>query len=200
MKIKILLPVRSFLAFAPLLLFASSVFADSILQTAGDFALLGGTNITSTGVAGTTITNGNVGVSPGSSITGFPPAVIIDGAIVPTGPVTAQARLDLIKVQVRLAGMASNANISGVDLGGETLEPGVYTFDTDAALSGDLVLDGKGRNNAVWVFQIGTALNTSNNSTVRIINPGSNGGSDYGIFWNCGSAINIAGNNETAGI
>jgi len=146
-----------------------------------------------------------VGLSPGATtgITGFPPggpAVINKGAIIATGPVTAQARLDLIKARVGLAGMASNANMSTVDLGGKTLEPGVYTFNSAASLNGDLVLDGKGRNNAFWVFQIGTALTTSINSTVRIINPGSNGGRDYGIFWNCGSAINIGGDNEIAGI
>jgi hypothetical protein len=176
--------------------------ADSILRSAGNFALLGGTGITSTGVGGTSLSNGNVGLSPGATtgITGFPPAVIINGAIVATGPVTAQARLDLIKAQVGLAGMPSNANMSTVDLGGKTLEPGVYTFDSEASLNGDLVLDGKGRNNAFWVFQIGTALTTSINSTVRVINPGSNGGKDYGIFWNCGSAINIGGDNEIAGI
>src|SRR3954465_15407877 len=94
--------------------------AQSILLTAGDFALLGGTAITSTGTVGTTIRNGNVGLSPGATtgITGFPPAVIVNGAIIATGPVTAQARLDLITASVGLAGMPSNANMSTVDLGG----------------------------------------------------------------------------------
>jgi len=202
MKLRIPLFLRCGFAVVGAVFTASPVLADSILRTAGNFALLGGTGITSTGVAGTVISNGNVGLSPAATtnITGFPPAVIVNGAIVATGPVTAQARLDLIKAQVGLAGMPSNANMSTVDLGGKTLEPGVYTFNSDAALTGDLVLDGKGRNNAFWVFQIGTALTTSINSTVRIINPGSNGGSDYGIFWNCGSEINIGGNNEIAGI
>ena len=202
MKLKLPSFARCALLVATAALTASPGFADSILRSAGNFALLGGTGITSSGTAGTTITNGNIGLSPAatSNITGFPPAVVINGAIVATGPVTAQARLDLIKAQVGLAGMPSNANMSTVDLGGKTLEPGVYTFNSDAALTGDLVLDGKGRNNAFWVFQIGTALTTSINSTVRIINPGSNGGSDYGIFWNCGSEINIGGNNEIAGI
>jgi|GEM_PF-687401 len=205
MKLKYPSLSRTCSALFAFLLSTSPGFADSILRTAGDFALLGGTAITSTGVAGTTISNGNVGLSPGDTtgITGFPPggpAVIINGAIIATGPVTAQARLDLIKAQVGLAGMASNANMSTVDLGGKTLEPGVYTFNSEANLNGDLVLDGKGRNNAFWVFQIGTALTTSINSTVKIINPGSNGGRDYGIFWNCGSAIEIGGDNEIAGI
>lgn len=188
--------------FALSILHVANGFADSILRTAGDFTLLGGTSITSTGVAGTEIKNGNVGIFPGATtgITGFPPAVIVNGAIIATGGVTAQARLDLVKAQVGLAGMAANANLSTVDLGGKTLAPGVYKFDSDAALSGALVLDGQGRNGAFWVFQIGTALTTSINSTVTIINPGSNGGRDYGIFWNCGSAINIGANNQIAGI
>lgn len=199
MKLKVPLLLQSFLALGAFLLPSSSSFADSILRTAGDFALLAGTTITNSG--STIVSNGNVGVSPpGSATTGFPPGVLINGAIIPSGPVTGQARLDLINARVGLAGMASNANMSTVDLGGKTLEPGVYTFNSDAGLNGDLVLDGKGRNNAFWVFQIGTALTTSINSTVRIINPGSNGGSDYGIFWNCGSAINIGGNNEVAGL
>jgi len=193
---------RSFLALSILLLSASTGFADSILRSAGDFALLGGTKIESTGVAGTVISNGNVGLYPGptTAITGFPPAIIVNGEIIATGPVTDQARRDLVRAQVGLAGMPANATLSTVDLGGLTLAPGVYKFDSDATLTGDLVLDGQGKNKAFWVFQIGTALTTTINSTVRVINPGSNGGKDYGIFWNCGSAINIGGDNEIAGI
>src|SRR3954471_16381132 len=95
--------------------------AQSILLSAGNFTLLGGTAITSTGVVGTTIRNGNVGLSPGATtgITGFPPAVIVNGSIIATGGVTGQARLDLIKASVGLAGMASTANMSTVDLGGK---------------------------------------------------------------------------------
>lgn len=202
MKFKIPTFLHSLAVLGGLVVSTSSGFADSILRSAGDFALLGGTGITSTGVVGTEIKNGNVGLSPGATtgITGFPPAVVVNGSIIATGPVTAQARRDLIKAQVGLAGMPSNANMSTVDLGGKTLAPGVYTFNSEANLNGDLVLDGQGKNNAFWVFQIGTALTSSINSTVKIINPGSNGGRDYGIFWNCGSAINIGANNEIAGI
>lgn len=175
--------------------------AQSILRTAGDFTLLGGTAITSTGVVGTTIRNGNVGLSPGatSGITGFPPAVIVNGAIVATGGVTDQARLDLIRASVGLAGMASNANMSTVDLGGKTLAPGVYTFTGAASQTGALVLDAQGQNSVAWVFQIGTAFTSSINSTVTFINLGSNGGSDLGVFWNAGSAVNIGANNQLVG-
>jgi uncharacterized protein with beta-barrel porin domain len=186
---------------AALLFFPVSGFAQSILLSAGNFTLLGGTAITSTGTVGTTIRNGNIGLSPGATtgITGFPPAVVVNGAIIATGPVTAQARLDLITASVGLAGMPSNANMSTVDLGGKTLSPGVYTFNGAASQSGALVLDAQGQNNVAWVFQIGTALTTSINSTVTFINLGSNGGSDLGVFWNAGSAINIGANNQLAG-
>ncbi|MDX2109581.1 MAG: ice-binding family protein [Verrucomicrobiota bacterium] len=175
--------------------------AQSILLTAGDFAILGGTAITSTGVTGTTIISGNIGLSPGSmtGITGFPPAQVTSGTIIVTGATTGQARLDLIKAQVGLANMPSNADLSNVDLGGMTLEPGVYTFNGSASLNGALTLDAKGRNNAFWVFQIGFSFITSVNSSVTVINTGTNGGSDLGIFWNAGSAIVIGKNNQVAG-
>jgi hypothetical protein len=186
---------------ASIALFFTLTSGASILLSAEDFTLLGGTAITSTGVVGTTIRNGNVGLSPGATtgITGFPPAVIQNGAIIGTGPVTRQARLDLIKAQVGLAGMASDKNLSNVNLGGKTLRPGVYTFGGAASLTGALVLDARGRNGAFWVFQIGTALTTSVNSSVTLINPGTNGGRDCGIFWNAGSAITIGANNRIAG-
>src|SRR4051812_23394172 len=189
------------LAGAIALAFPLSGTAQSILLSAGDFTLLGGTAITSTGTVGTTIRNGNVGLSPGATtgITGFPPAVIINGAIIATGGVTGQARLDLIKASVGLAGMASTANMSTVDLGGKTLAPGVYTFNGAASQSGALVLDAQGQNNVAWVFQIGTAYTSAINSTVTFINLGSNGGSDLGVFWNAGSAVNIGANNQLVG-
>ena len=173
----------------------------SILQSAGNFTLLGGTAITSTGVTGTVIRNGNVGISPGATtgITGFPPAIVQNGAIIATGPVTRQARLDLIKVRVGLAGMPSDRILSNVNLGGKTLVSGVYTFSGAASQTGALVLDARGRNGAFWVFQIGTALTTSVNSSVTLINPGTNGGRDCGIFWNAGSAITIGANNRILG-
>jgi len=177
-------------------------FAQSVLLTAGNFALLGGTAITSTGTTGTNIITGNVGLSPGatSGITGFPPAVITGGgAIIATGAATAQARLDLITASVALARMPSSVNMSNVNLGGTTLTPGVYTFSAAAALNGTLVLDAQGQNNVAWVFQVGTSLTTAINSSVKFINLGSNGGSDLGVFWDVGSAITIGANNTIAG-
>lgn len=205
MKVKYNLLLRFSVILSAGLLIASLSKADSILQSAGDFALLGGTAITVTVVPGTTIMNGNVGLSPAaeSSITGFPPAVISDGAIINTGATTNQARVDLMKAQSALKLMPTDMNLTGKVLGQPTansLAPGVYKFNAAAALDGNLILDGKGKNNAYWVFQIGTTLTTTQYSTVTIVNPGPNGGKDYGIFWNCGSAIDVGKDNEIAGI
>jgi len=185
---------------ATAILFASPAYG-SILLTAEDFAILGGTAITSTGTVGTVISNGDVGLSPGATtgITGFPPAVIVNGAIISTGGVTGQARLDLITLQTGLALMPSNTNLSNIDMGGLTLGSGVYTFDGAATLNGALVLDGQGMDNAYWVFQISTSLTTSALASVTVINAGPNGGGDYGIFWNAGSEIIFGANNAIEG-
>jgi hypothetical protein len=95
--------------------------------------------------------------------------------------------------------MPSDTNLSNVDLGGMTLFPGVYTYNAAATLNGALVLDGQGKNGAFWVFQIGTSFTGSVNSSVTVINPGSNGGSDYGVFWNAGSEIIVGANNALLG-
>lgn len=201
MKTKLLsdifLPIAAIAALlcAPL---AGTTLGGSILKEAGEFALLGGTSITNEG--NTVIRNGDIGLWTGTSITGFPPGELLNGEIRPTGTTTTKPGMDaLINAQVGLANMPINETLSNVNLGGLTLEPGVYKFDEGAQLTGDLVLDGKGQNGAFWVFQIGTSLITSVDSTVTMINPGTNGGSDYGVFWNAGAEIVTGDNNALLG-
>lgn len=192
MNLKSLAPLP-FAALAALL--CTPLAGASILREAGEFALLGGTSITNTG--NTVIQNGDIGLWTGTSITGFPPGVLVNGAIRPTGTETTKPGMDaLINVQVGLANMPFDTTLSNVDMGGLTLLPGVYKFDGGATLTGDLVLDGNGQNDAFWVFQIGTSLITSVGSTVNVINPGTNGGGDYGVFWNAGAEI-VTGDNNT---
>ncbi len=156
--------------------------AQSILLSAGNFSLLGGTAITSTGTVGTIVTGGNVGSA--TAITGFPPGVISTPYMsIVGGPVVNQALLDLITAKNGLAGMPSNVTMTGTDLGGLTLTPAVYTFGAAAGQTGALQLDAQGHNNVFWVFQIGTSLTTAAGSSVTLINPGTNGGKDDGIFW-----------------
>ncbi len=180
--------------------------AQSILRTAGNFALLGGTAVTSDGTVGTVITHGNVGSAV--AIIGYsdlnggtgPAVIAAPGIAIVSGAVVGQAILDLGTAKVGLAGMASTATMSGVDLGGKTLAPGVYTFGAAASQNGALVLDAQGKNAVAWVFQIGTTLSTGAGATVTLINPGSNGGADNGIFWVAQTGgINFGANNRILG-
>jgi len=193
--------IQSFLSWpiaglALLLGFPSSGSAQ-ILLTADNFAILSGTG--SVVNTGSTLINGNVGSS--TSVTGFPPGIItVNGS--PTTPITGgptiQAELDLIKAANGLSAMASTVNETGTDLGGVTLLPGVYTFSGAAALDGTVTLNANNQNNAVWVFQIGTALTTSLNSAVILENaPGS--GSNAGIYWDAKTAITIGADSTVLG-
>jgi len=154
--------------------------------------------VTSSGAIGTIITTGDVGSA--AAVTGFPPGLVMGGASITTdSSVVDPALVDLAKAAHGLAAMPSNADETSLDLGGMTLRPGVYTFSSTASLDGTLTLDAHGQNNVFWVFQIGSALTTSADSSVLLINPGTNGGSDDGIYWDAGSAITIAANNQILG-
>ncbi len=145
-------------------------------------------------LAGSTLTNigpgvfvGDVGVSPGTSVTGFPPGTVRNGTIYMGGPVAAQAQIDANSAYNDLAGQTCNVDLTGQDLGGMTLTPDVYCFNTSAQLTGDLVLDALGNPLAVWVFQIGSTLTTASASSVAVIN----GGQAVNVFWQVGSSATL---------
>ena len=178
----------------------------SILGTAASFAVLGASTVTNTGP--TTIT-GDVGVSSGPSITGFkiPPANtvvqgpgstglvagpgLVSGTIYISHPVAQQAEVDATTAYVGLAAMPVTTNLTGVNLGGLTLTSGVYKFNSSAQLTGALTLNAQGLNDAYWVFEIGTTLITASGSSISMINPGTNNGSDDGVFWQVGSSATL---------
>ena len=181
-------------------------FATSVLGSAQDFAVLGASTVTNIG--STTIT-GDVGLSPGPSITGFaiPPANtvvdgpgstgLVDGSGLVTGTIyISDAVADLAQTDVTTAynglkNMPVTSTLTGTDLGGQTLTSGVYFFGDSAQLTGTLTLDAEGNNNAYWVFQIGSTLTTASNSVVQVTNRGSNNGSDDGLFWQVGSSATL---------
>jgi hypothetical protein len=139
------------------------------LGTAESFVALASSTLTNTG-SGVFI--GDVGVSPGTEVIGFPPGIVRRGMIYTGGAVPAQAQIDAISAYNNLDGQTCNTDLTGQDLGGMTLTPGVYCFDTSAQLTGDLVLDALGDPLAVWVFQTGSTLTTASASSVAVINSG----------------------------
>jgi hypothetical protein len=183
-----------------------------VLGSAQDYAVLGASTVTNTGP--TTIT-GDVGLYPGPSITGFqaPPANTLvqgptstglisnaPGLVTGTihiadtvGPANAmQAQVDLTKAFTALAALPATRPTPPADVGGQTLLPGVYHFDSTAAITGTLKLDAQSTNGVYWVFQIPDSLTTaSTNSVVQFIDPGSNNGSDVGVFWVVGSSATL---------
>ena len=180
--------ILSAIGAAVILLVAVPGFANSVLGTADSFAVLAGSTVTNTGP--TTIT-GNLGVSPGLAVTGFPPGLVAGGTIHAGDAVAIQAQSDLTTAYNVLAGMTVTSTLTGQDLGGLTLTPGVYKYDSSAQLTGTLTLDAQGNNNASWVFQIGSTLTTASSSVVNVINLGSNDGKDDGLFWQVGSSATL---------
>ena len=175
MKSKHLIP----LAFVTLAGFLPPSKASIFLGLADRFAVLGGSGVTSTG---NTVLNGDLGVSPGTAITGFAPG-IVNGAIHNNDAVAIQAQTDALAAYNSLAGETPNQNLTGQDLGGQTLNPGVYYFSSSAQLTGTLTLSGTGD----FVFQIGSTLTTASSSSVLLIN----GAQADNVFWQIGSSATV---------
>lgn len=154
------------------------------LGQAGAFAVLGGSTVTNTG---SSIVSGEVGVSPGSAITGFPPGVVVGGSLHFSDAQSLQAQADVVTAYNVLASQALTSDLTGQDLGGLTLSEGVYKFSSSAQLTGTLTLDAQGDPNAVFIFQIGSTLTTASGSSVSIIN----GGSNCRVFWQIGSSATL---------
>jgi hypothetical protein len=184
MKCKIMV----FLAIMAVGCFSLQAKAAVNLGTAGDFAVLAGSTVTNTGPS--VIDGGDVGVSPGSAITGFPPGIVVPPFTMHAADgVALQAQNDLTTAYNAAAGLAPTQNLTGQDLGGMTLLPGVYFFMSSAQLTGTLTLNNLGDPNAEFVFQIGSTLTTASNSSVVTINGGPMPGCN--VFWQIGSSATL---------
>jgi hypothetical protein len=155
-------------------------------NTAGNFAVLAGTTVTNTGPTWIT---GQLGVSPGSAVTGFPPGT--SGVQHKADPTAATAQTDLTAAYLNAQGQACPPanDRSNVNLGGQTLVPGVYCQSTAPTLTGTLILNGSG----VYIFQIGTAaspttLVTAPNAVISL----TGGAQPCQVFWVVTSSATIA--------
>jgi Ice-binding-like len=161
------------------------------LGSAATFAVLGSSTVTCTGAS--TIT-GDVGVSPGSAVTGFPAPCTVVGTIHAADSVALQAQHDAALAYAFLVAQPCNTDLTGQDLGGMTLGPGVYCFNTSAQLSGILNLTGAGP----WIFQIGSTLTTASGSSVLVNSLGT--GCSPGVFWAVGSSATLGTGTQFQGI
>jgi Ice-binding-like len=154
------------------------------LGEAANVAVLGDSTVTN---AGPTIVTGNVALSsPGVSVTGFPPGTIVNGSIHIGDALANQAHADAATAYGQLVGETMTTDLSGQNLGGMILMPGVYHFATTVQLSGTLTLDTGGDPNAAFHFQIGTTLTTDPNSMITFLN-----GNSANIFWQVGTSATI---------
>lgn len=155
------------------------------LGTAQNFAVLASSTVTNTG---SSVITGDLGVSPGTAVTGFPPGTVVGGSILAADAQAKQAQVDATAAYGNLAGQACNTTYSvPTDLGGKTLVPGVYCFASSAAITGTLTLNGSDTPDAPFIFLIVSTLTTASNSSVTLIN----GAQRCEVFWKVGSSATL---------
>ena len=161
------------------------------LGTADGYAVLGGSTVTNTGP---TIVNGNLGLSPGTSVTGFPPGTV-NGVQHVTDAAAAQAQADLVTAYDAASGQTTAVTMVSGDLGGQTLTPGIYKSTSALGLTGTVTLDGQGNPDAVFLFQVGSALTTASASRVLLIN----NAQACNVFWQIGSSATLGTDSNFVG-
>jgi cell division septation protein DedD len=162
------------------------------LGTAGSFAVLAGTTVTNTGPS--TI-SGDLGVSPGTAVTGFPPGIVSNGTIHSADGVANGAQSDLTTGYNDAAGRSPTANVPAFIGAGQTLAPGVYKASSSLDVGGSLTLDAGGNPNAVFIFQAPSTLVTDSASSVIL----TDGAQACNVFWQVGSSATLGTNSAFTG-
>jgi hypothetical protein len=151
-----------------------------------NFVVVAATTITNTGP--TVISGGNLGLSPGTALTGFPPGTFVSPAAESIDTTAAaQAELDASTDYIYATGLANGA-VLPIDMSGRTFTPGLYTNSVAETLnSGNVTLDAQGNPNAVFIFQIGTTLTTIGSTQVIL----AGGAQAKNVFWAVGTAATL---------
>jgi len=164
------------------------------LGSAGNYGILAGVGITSTGMS--EIHNMDVGIYPGTAVSGFPPAVFIGSGQIfrstDPSPVPAnllQAKDDLTAAYLFAAGATAPAPVTVAgNIGGQTLAPGIYKSTSTLLVEGsDLTLDAQGNPNAFWIFQVASAFTTKTGGNIVL----AGGAQAKNVFWQTGSSATI---------
>jgi uncharacterized protein with beta-barrel porin domain len=169
------------------------------LGSLAGFAILSASGITNTGptvITGTPGFPGDIG-STSATITGFPPGIVTAPGVIHSinDAPTIAAQNALTNAYNNLVGRTTTIDLTGHDLGGRTLIPGVYNFSSLAQLTGTVTLNGLGNPNAVFIFNIGSTLTTASASAVALVN-GAQGGN---VFWRIGSSATLGTTTSFAG-
>src|SRR5579864_3775378 len=163
---------------------ASAATAPVGLGTSSSYAVLAGSTVTNTGPS---VISGNVGVSPGTAVTGFPPGTVNSGTIHAADAAAANAQADLTTAYNDAAGRVKSASIGGFIGAGRTLGPGVYHATSSLDVVSFLTLDAHGGPNAVFIFQAGSTLGTDTGTTIRL----THGAQACNVFWQVGSSATL---------
>jgi|HubBroStandDraft_2_1064218.scaffolds.fasta_scaffold229863_1 hypothetical protein len=160
------------------------------LGTASTYGVLAGSTVTNTGG---TVVNGDLGLSPGTSVTGFPPGSFTGTEYI-ADTNAAQAQTDLTTAYNNAAGQTPTTT-GLASIGNQTLTPGVYNASSSLGVGGTLTLDAQGDANAVFIFQAGSTLITASGTRVVL----ANGAQACNVFWQVGSSATLGTSTSFAG-
>jgi Ice-binding-like len=170
------------------------------LGTADKFAVLAGSGITN--VDANTYIIGDVGSSPTPKVTGLTKSQVRGHLYLTSNGVTANAQRGLTVAYGEAKAAPCGHDLTGQDLGGMRLGPGVYCFSSSAQLTGTLTLDAHGDPNAQWIFQTGSTLTTASHSKVVIIlgKNSKKGQRGCNVYWKIGSSATVGTGSTFVGI